>query len=63
MKIEPTEVFTHELEVTAETLMREHNSVIFVWDRNLNSNDCWRVLTDAKHTDEELDRQMTECGL
>lgn len=60
MKIEPTEVFTHELEVTAELLMREHNTVVFVWDRNLNSTDSWRVLTDSKHTDAELDRQMLE---
>ena len=55
MKIEPTEVFTHELEVTAETLMREHNRVVFVWDRKLNSTDCWKVLTDSKRTDAELD--------
>lgn len=60
MKIEPTEVFTHELEVTADALMREHNTVIFVWDRNLNSSDCWRVLTDSEHTVDELDRQMKE---
>lgn len=60
MKIESTEVFTHELETVAEALMREHNSVVFVWDRNLNSTDCWRVLTDTEHTDTELDIQVSE---
>lgn len=55
MKIETKEVFTNELEVAAETLMREHNIVVFVWDRNRNSTDCWRVLTDIEHTDDELD--------
>lgn len=49
------EVFTHELEIAAETLMREHNTVVFVWDRNLNSTDSWRVLTDTKQTNDEHD--------
>lgn len=53
MKTEPTEVFTHELQTVAEVLMKEHNTVVFVWDRNLNSTDCWRVLTDTKQTDNE----------
>lgn len=29
MKIEPTEVFTHELQTVAEVLMKEHNTVVF----------------------------------
>ena len=60
MQSKPTEIFTHELEITAELLMREHNTVIFVWDKNLNSSDCWLVLTDSEHTDAEMDRQMLE---
>ena len=60
MKLEHKEIFTHDLETTAELLMREHNRIIFVWDKNLNSSDCWHVLTDSEHTDAELDRQMLE---
>ena len=59
-KIDHTEIFTHELETTAELLMREHNRIIFVWDKNLNSSDCWQVLTDSEQTDTELDMQMLE---
>ena len=55
MKIEPKEVFTHELQFVAEDLMKEHKGVMFVWDKNLNSSDCWIVLTyDEKNkTNEE----------
>ena len=60
MKIEHTEIFTHDLQITAELLMREHNRIIFAWDKNLNSSDCWQVLTDTKLTDSELDRQLSE---
>lgn len=55
MKTEPTEVFTHELQTVGEMLMREHNTVVFIWDRSLNSSDCWRVLTDSAHTYAEPD--------
>lgn len=58
MNLDPTEIFTHDLQTTAELLMREHNTVVFVWDRNLNSTDCWRVLTDSENTDAELDERI-----